>query len=616
MLLCILPLQVFDRLQVLGVTTSYKTALSVMEEIGNYNYNEIVKGVKEDASFRIIGDNCNLKVGVKYERGQHHGNMYNWFASSIIMQTKSFHELPDIPQGQPQHLPLSAFLPTEDDERRLKNDYRFLIACVAKDFLPNLNFLFDSLPCHIHGEFTDELTKQNLVVPLQVLPLNEQKYSDVIQIMEHYEKCIDDIYASAGKPVPKVPVGGDQLTRERFTGAKSLRTGCITDQDRFDHLYPITFELWHTAMNFLMLIFKNLFEENSFEKGTMNAARIKLARKTVKKEVQHHYDHDKDFFLSFLRSYIVVALCQFFGLDTLNGEPTRNIPTDVATEDLNSWVQQTMDQFIDEYVWARGSDATFITVQEHTDIVTTPLQLVLQDGSTIVIHVQQRKKTQVQQAEYDRVKHYAHTVLELGLLYMQFLDVIKVPDRNRLLTTFKYMMQVFKANNSRSKYALEILRFLCHQQSSYSLQTAHRAVYGLFVNTGGKIDSHIPADLQMEHIIRKVKKLYKATGPNNAEGAVIKKSRALAAMDQISEHYDLSSGVIVRANRHKKKSAQEDELKLINELKETKPFKGQQGRSFDKFPNITAPLHGSLKEEDYSAWINFHKKKLQFESGK
>ena len=62
MLLCILPLQVFDRLQVLGVTTSYKTALSVMEEIGNYNYNEIVKGVKEDASFRIIGVVVILKL--------------------------------------------------------------------------------------------------------------------------------------------------------------------------------------------------------------------------------------------------------------------------------------------------------------------------------------------------------------------------------------------------------------------------------------------------------------------------------------------------------------------------------------------------------------------------
>ena len=78
--------------------------------------------------------------------------------------------------------------------------------------------------------------------------------------------------------VQKVHVGEDLLTRERFTGAKGLRSGCATEKERFDHLYPITFEMW--PMNFLLLIFKSLFDENSFEKGSMNAAKISLKRKT------------------------------------------------------------------------------------------------------------------------------------------------------------------------------------------------------------------------------------------------------------------------------------------------------------------------------------------------
>lgn len=103
-------------------------------------------------------------------------------------------------------------------------------------------------------------------------------------------------------------------------------------------------------MNFLLLIFNKLYKEKSFDKGTMNAARIKLSRKTAKKEVQYHYHHDKDFFISFLRAYIVEALCNFFGLETLDGEPTRNTPNGVADEDFEKWVQYTMDRFIDEYV--------------------------------------------------------------------------------------------------------------------------------------------------------------------------------------------------------------------------------------------------------------------------
>lgn len=112
-----------------------------------------------------------------------------------------------------------------------------------------------------------------------------------------------------------------------------------------------------------------------------------------------------------------------------------------------------MDKFIDEYVWVRDSDASTVTTQEHEEIVSTPSQLKLPSGSTVVIFVQQKQKKKVQKIKFDRVKHYGHTVLQLGLLYLEFLDIIKVPDRDRLMTTFKYMMQVFKAHNSRSKYA-------------------------------------------------------------------------------------------------------------------------------------------------------------------
>ncbi|KAK3603891.1 hypothetical protein CHS0354_042901 [Potamilus streckersoni] len=106
---------------------------------------------------------------------------------------------------------------------------------------------------------------------------------------------------------------------------------------------------------------------------------------------------------------------------------------------------------------------------------------------------------------------------------MHFLDVCQVPDRTRLLTTLKYMMPVFKAVNSKSKYALEILHFLAHQQAAYSLHTANKSLYGLFVNTDDKIDSHIPADLQMEHIVRKIKKLVKIVGSNNIMGTILRK---------------------------------------------------------------------------------------------
>ncbi|KAK3595049.1 hypothetical protein CHS0354_002332 [Potamilus streckersoni] len=89
-------------------------------------------------------------------------------------------------------------------------------------------------------------------------------------------------------------------------------------------------------------------------------------------------------------------------------------------------------------------------------------------------------------------------------------------------------------------------------QASYSLHTANKSFYGLFVNTDDKIDSHIPGDLQMEHIVRKIKKLAKNVG-SKIMGTISRKSRALAGMSYVAGQYDHTAGVIVRAQMHKKK---------------------------------------------------------------
>jgi hypothetical protein len=56
----------------------------------------------------------------------------------------------------------------------------------------------------------------------------------------------------------QIPVGGDQLTRERFQGAKTLRAGAHTRQERFDQLYPMIIELFHTLQDFLEVVIGTL----------------------------------------------------------------------------------------------------------------------------------------------------------------------------------------------------------------------------------------------------------------------------------------------------------------------------------------------------------------------
>jgi hypothetical protein len=46
-----------------------------------------------------------------------------------------------------------------------------------------LQFLHNKAAVNVIPENADDLARKNTIIPLPVLPLNEQKYSDVVQIL-------------------------------------------------------------------------------------------------------------------------------------------------------------------------------------------------------------------------------------------------------------------------------------------------------------------------------------------------------------------------------------------------------------------------------------------------
>lgn len=108
-------------------------------------------------------------------------------------------------------------------------------------------------------------------------------------------------------------IGGDQLTRERFSGAKRLRKDAITEEERFEHLSPITFELFHLQMTLLTMFYKLLYKKDSFEKGTLHGEKIRLSRTEANgDDVKNHFDHCKELAVSLIDSYIVSAALEYF----------------------------------------------------------------------------------------------------------------------------------------------------------------------------------------------------------------------------------------------------------------------------------------------------------------
>ena len=187
-----------------------------------------------------------------------------------------------------------------DEECKLREDFKVLVGRVLVSSIPSLAFLKSVVPEHVHHIYEEEMSKKSVIVPLPMQLKDEKKYSHVVDILDYYEDELENIYTKAGvveKPtdvstvpadvstvqpisiegqslpdqpgahftkvdendhmkVISIPFGGDQLTRVRFAGAKDLRAGSHTAKERLEHCSPFVLELFHTKMSYLQ-VFKN-----------------------------------------------------------------------------------------------------------------------------------------------------------------------------------------------------------------------------------------------------------------------------------------------------------------------------------------------------------------------
>lgn len=170
---------------------------------------------------------------------------------------------------------------------------RYVLESATKSFLeeywsPAFNFFKEILPPHTPCQYQCEMNLKSVVVTLPVLLKDEKIYADLVQVLDQLEAWVRKIYSKAGLCVPpeeghvppgppiaapsrpdqpkshlppvttadplsrvRIPFFGDQLTRVRLAGAKDLRAGSHTPQDRLDHLYPFRIVDWHTKCSFL-----------------------------------------------------------------------------------------------------------------------------------------------------------------------------------------------------------------------------------------------------------------------------------------------------------------------------------------------------------------------------
>ncbi|KAL3874196.1 hypothetical protein ACJMK2_037242 [Sinanodonta woodiana] len=88
----------------------------------------------------------------------------------------------------------------------------------------------------------------------------------------------------------------------------------------------------------------------------------------------------------------VEALYDFIGLMTLTDIQTIIPPVEACMVEMESWFNDTMDKFIDEYVLGRITHATNRIQIDTEEIIVTQLRLLLLNGSISTVSSQNKKK--------------------------------------------------------------------------------------------------------------------------------------------------------------------------------------------------------------------------------
>ena len=361
-----------------------------------------------------------------------------------------------------------------------------------------------------------------------------------------------------------------------------MRAAALTEMERFAHLTPITFELFHLQMAVLTVFYQLLYNTANTEPCTLHAQKIRLLRTDADgKDVKNHFNHCKELAISFLKAHIVEAACEQFGVDDCKTVPNIDLPSD--GDSISDWLERVVEPITDTILNACNPDNPDIHMEHH---------------------------------DCDTAADYANLVLQVGVLFMELNDVVKHPDRDRLLAVLKILMVIFKGHNTRSKYALEILRLLCQQFALLSESQAYSSLYGLFVNTGGKPDTNSPADLEMEHLVRLTKGHLKAMCSNKSESSMRKRSSAFFGMQKICDNFDNETHIVHRAQRHKVVSAVDDEMAIIQDLRKIRPFNHVCGRKVASMKRCPKNPVKRISLEELQKWIVQNQTKFYYEIGR
>ena len=213
-------------------------------------------------------------------------------------------------------------------------------------------------------------------------------------------------------------------------------------------------------------------------------------------------------------------------------------------------------------------------------------------------------------SDSDDVFNYNCSVLNQGLLFMDFIDVASEGDGERLIMCWKFFLLHFKEEKSTTKYSLEALYLLLQVYSLLPLDEAHNLVWNRTVNNKGGPGKNVALDLDLEHDNKDLKQPVKNLEPNVTVDAVTRISHGQQRSKRMLSFVDREILVKQRSGKHISADYSKDLRMIVNLLMEEFVFHHTPGRHYKSFSNFVRDPLSRLDMSNLFQWINKQKRNI------
>ena len=200
----------------------------------------------------------------------------------------------------------------------------------------------------------------------------------------------------------------------------------------------------------------------------------------------------------------------------------------------------------------------------------------------------------------DLVHLYALQVLNLGLVWHGFNNSIKEGDGDRILTYYKFLLNIFKAGRCFN-YCKETVILLTQFHCLFSERQAAQLKWSRCINTKGLRGHNIPCDLHLEHLNRTLKGMLRGLHSNVSQQALDRAARCVGTIHHVRETLFSETNIYKESGQHTRPSFKKECLQMIKELEDNKVFEehGRKPKAYQQVKNIMQ--HCSTKE--LKSWI-------------